>query len=90
MNYTNANKIDHKDSPEDWLNSALIFSRTLSLLLKENEGIVVDLKGDMKFMLDENISKVVVFKRSGQIIIEECDPSFMEGDMCFIATNNDN
>lgn len=90
MNYTNANKINYEDKPEDWLNSALIFSRALSLLLKENEGIVVDLKGDAKFMPDESVSKVVVFKRNKQIVIEECDQTFTEGDMCFIATNNDN
>lgn len=46
MNYTRPNS-DELDEPKDWLNSALIFARTLSLILEENTGIVVKLKGDM-------------------------------------------
>ena len=90
MNYTNANNPDHKDTPEDWLNSSLIFAGALSLLLKENEGVVVDIKGDVKFMPDKNISKVIVFKRNGQIVVESCDENLREGQMCFVATTNDN
>ena len=88
MNYTNSNDLEYKDTPEDWLNSALIFTRALSFLLNENEGIVVDIKGDAKFMPDKNISKVVVFKRNSQIVIDECDKSVIEGTMCFIETDN--
>ena len=61
MNYTNPNNLDHNDTPEDWLNSSLIFARSLSLIFKENEGVVVDLMGDMRFGDEGNIKKVIVF-----------------------------
>ena len=32
-NYTKPNDPDHEDSPKDWLNSALLFTRALSFLL---------------------------------------------------------
>ena len=74
MNYTNANDPDYQDKPEDWLNSALIFSGALGNLLQINEGVVVELKGDMKFQFDTEVKKVIVFRNdSGQIIIEEAD-----------------
>ena len=79
MNYTNANDPDYQDKPEDWLNSALIFARTLSLILHEGEGLVVDIVGDAKFQMDETVKKVIVFKREGQIVVTECEDEIEEG-----------
>jgi hypothetical protein len=86
MNYTKPNKEDHEDSPQDWLNSSLIFARAISLLLKERRGIVVDIKGDVD--LGENIEKVIVFKRDGQIVIEISEPGLEEGDMVKIIDSS--
>lgn len=91
MNYTNANDTDYQDKPEDWLNSALIFAGALGNLLEINEGVVVELKGDMKFQFDSEVKKVIVFRNdSGQIIIEEADPGLNDGQMCWIHTFNPN
>lgn len=86
MNYTKPNEEDHHDSPQDWLNSSLIFARTISLLLEERRGIVVDVKGDVDF--GEEVEKVVVFKRDGQIVIEILDRDLEEGDMVKIIDEN--
>lgn len=86
MNYTKPNKEDHNDSPQDWLNCSLIFSRTISLLLKEKHGIVVNVKGDID--LGNGVEKVIVFKMEGQIVIEPLDRDLEEGDMVKIIEEN--
>lgn len=91
MNYTNANDMNYQDKPEDWLNSALIFASALGKLLEVNEGVVVDLKGDMKFQFDTEVKKVIVFRNeSDQVIIEEADPGLNDGQMLWIHPFNPN
>jgi len=77
MNYTKPNEPNHEDSPQDWLNSSLLFARTLSLILEPGMGIVVDVKGDMD--LGEGVKKVIVFNRDEQIVVESFDRDLEEG-----------
>jgi hypothetical protein len=86
MNYTKPNEPDHKDSPQDWLNTSLIFARTISLLLKEREGIVVDIKGDV--VLEREAEKVVVFKKNNQIVIDYTDIDYEEGSLIMVIDEN--
>lgn len=79
MNYTNPDDLNYEDKPEDWLNSSLIFARSLSLILKENEGVVVDIVGDVKFQFDYGIKKVIVFNRENMVRIIECEENLEEG-----------
>ena len=88
MNYTKPNNLDYSDKPEDWLNSALIFTRALSLILEENTGIVVELVGDMKNPINSKSNKVVVFYKDNMIHIDDVqDDSLVEGD--FIQIKNE-
>jgi hypothetical protein len=77
MNYTKPNDLNHQDTPQDWLNTSLVFARTLSLLLERGEGIIVDVKGDVN--LGEGINKVIVFNRNKQIIVQEFNGNLDEG-----------
>jgi hypothetical protein len=80
MNYTKPNS-DIVDTPEDWLNSALIFTRTLSLILEENTGIVVEIKGDMVNPINTKSNRVVVFSKNNMIHIDDIqDEDLKEGD----------
>lgn len=80
MNYTRPNDDQHQDTPQDWLNGALIFARALSLILNNNEGIVVDIQGDMINPVDNN-DKVVVFNKDGNIFIDSLQsPNLEKGD----------
>ena len=80
MNYTRPNS-DEPDTPKDWLNSALIFARTLSLILEENTGIVVKLKGDMVNPINPDSDRVVVFKKDKMVHVDDIqDQSLQEGD----------
>lgn len=72
MNYTSPDNIDHEDTPEDILNGALIFCRTISILLEDNTGIIVGLHGDMRSPTNKkNATKVVVFKSDNMIHIDD-------------------
>ncbi len=90
MNYTNAEDPDHQDKPEDWLNSSLIFARTLSFILQENEGMIIDLHGDMNFFNDESVKKVIVYKNEGKIRVIECEDDLPEGQFVIVHDINPN
>jgi hypothetical protein len=90
MNYTNANDPDYQDKPEDWLNSSLIFARTLGLILKDGEGIIVDIVGDAKFPSNRAVEKVIVFSRDRQIVVTECEEDLEEGQFVRVHDENPN
>jgi CMP-2-keto-3-deoxyoctulosonic acid synthetase len=89
MNYTRPNNPEHVDTPQDWLNSALIMTAALSHILKENEGVVVKIQGDMQLVEPaEGITKVVVYKEGPQIHIMNCEQDLPDGTMVWL-TNTD-
>jgi hypothetical protein len=83
MNYTRPDDEDHEDSPMEWLNAALIFTRALSLILEEREGVVVDIEGDVYNPAGES-KKVIVFRDKGMIYIEDFEKDLEEGTFCTI------
>lgn len=86
VNYSKPNDENHKDEPKDWLNSSLIFGRTISLLMDDNSGVVVEMKGDMFNPIDKNSNKVVVFRKDNMIHIDNVqDDSLLEGDLIKIV-----
>ena len=71
MNYTNPNEPNYKDKPEDWLNSALIFTKALGKILRINEGVLIHLEGDMIETLPEEwkgTTKVIVYKSDNNMV----------------------
>jgi hypothetical protein len=77
-NYTKTEQEGSQD-PQDLLNASLIFARALGFIFKEEEGIVVDIKGDIH--LGEGINKVIVFKQNNQIHIFKCEEDIEEGSV---------
>lgn len=75
-NYTNPEQ-EGPQNPQDLLNASLIFARALGFVFKEDEGIVVDIQGDI--YLGEGINKVIVFKQNNQMHIYKCDEDIQEG-----------
>ena len=76
-NYTNPEQSGQEQNPQDLLNASLIFARALGLILKDDEGIVVDIKGDIN--LGEDVKKVIVFKHQEQVHIYKCEEDIPEG-----------
>jgi hypothetical protein len=76
-NYTNPEKGGTTQDVQDLLNASLIFARALGLIFQQGEGIVVDIKGDVK-LADES-KKVIVFSHNDQIHIYKCEQDLEEG-----------
>ena len=72
---------------QDLINASLIFARALGLILKEGEGIVVDIKGDIN--LGEDVKKVIVFEYQNQVHIYKCDEDLEEGTAVNMDQKND-
>ena len=81
LNYTQPDKPDHEDSPLEWLNSSLLFARTIGLFLRETEGIVVDVVGEMEF---GGAKKVMVYNEGGMVHITELEEDLPEGTMLWV------
>ena len=46
-NYTNPGQEGQEQNQQDLINASLIFARALGLIFRDDEGIVVDVKGDV-------------------------------------------
>lgn len=86
-NYTNPEQAGQGQNPQDLINASLIFARALGLILKEGEGIVVDVKGDIN--LGEDVKKVIVFEYQEQIHIYKCEEDLEEGTAVNMDSKND-
>ena len=84
-NYTNPEQSGQGQNPQDLINASLIFARALGLILKEGEGIVVDVKGDIN--LGEDVKKVIVFEYQDQVHIYKCEEDLEEGTAVKMETN---
>lgn len=84
-NYVTPEGQGQPDQPQDLLNASMLFARALGLIFKEDEGIVVDVKGDIK--LADDVKKVIVFRQNDQIHIFKCDEDVEEGMMVNLGPN---
>lgn len=84
-NHLKPNEEGFQENPQDLINASLLFARALGLILKENEGIVVDVVGDIK--LGEEVKKVIVFKFENQVHIYKCDEDIPEGNAVNMDTS---
>ena len=62
---------------DESLNASILFAKALSFILKNGEGIVVDVSDDIN--LAQDVKKVVVFKFTDKIHIYKCDEDIAEG-----------
>jgi hypothetical protein len=76
-NYTNPEQSGEGQNQQDLINASLIFARALGLIFRDDEGIVVDINGDVN--LGEGVKKVIVFKQDNQVHIYRCDEDVEEG-----------
>ena len=86
-NQPNPQQGGQEGSPQDLLNASMLFARALGLIFQENEGIVVDVKGDVS--LGDDAKKVIVFKQNDPIHIFRCDEDIEEGMAVNLGPNPD-
>jgi len=87
-NHLKPNEEGFQDNPQDLINASLLFARALGLIFKENEGIVVDVVGDIN--LGEEVNKVIVFKFENQVHIYKCEEDIPEGSAVNMDTSATN
>ena len=85
VNYTNPKQAGEGQNPQDLINASLIFARALGLILKNGEGIVVDVVGNINLGL--GIKKVIVFEYNDQVHIYKCDEDLEEGTAVNMDSN---
>ena len=85
-NHLNPTEEGYQDNPQDLLNASLLFARALGLILKEGEGIVVDVTGDIN--LGGEVKKVIVFKFQNQVHIYKCEEDIPEGNAVTMDTSS--
>ena len=76
-NTTNPEQAIGPQDQQDLLNASLIFARALGLIFRDDEGIVVDVYGDVN--LGDDTKKVIVFKQNDQVHIYKCEEDVEEG-----------
>ena len=80
--------LDEVNEPEDRLAIMLIFSTALHNMLKENEGIVVKIEGDMNIS-GINCKNVIVYRRDGMVRINEADDDLEAGRLVWMHEDLD-
>ena len=86
-NHLKPNEGNYENSPQDLLNASLLFARALSNLLDEDEGIVVNVVGDVK--LGDDSKQIIVFKHNEQIHISKCEHDLEEGTMVSVDSDEE-
>jgi len=85
-NHLKPNEQGYVDNPQDLLNASLIFARALGLIMKEGEGIVIDVTGEIN--LGDDTKKVIVFEYQNQVHIYKCEEDLPEGTVVNMDPTN--
>ena len=73
---------------QDYLNASLLFSQALALVLDDKQGIVVDVKND-EIKLNDEASKVVIYKLDSRIHIQKLDRDIQEGTIVSLSNKDE-
>lgn len=65
----------------NWQIPALIFARTINLILEESQGVVVNLDNHTTITGHEDVEQVIVYKKGGEIHIAPAEEAFEEGSV---------
>jgi len=68
-----------------------LFAEAISMLLNENEGIVVNTSKEAQFVNDTSAEKVIIYHTGGQIKIVSCTQEDLEaGELVWMIEDNPN
>jgi hypothetical protein len=75
----------NESAPQNWYNAAMIFAKALGFMLDEGHGMIVDLTENLVIVGDEDVKKVIVFKKNNSVHIGPVDQDIPEGS--FVTLN---
>jgi hypothetical protein len=82
----NNNPLSH----QDLMNASLLFSKALSLILDDKQGIVVDVQPDSGVDMGENTNKVVIYRLENQIHVQNLEMDIQEGTVVALSDKDTN
>lgn len=77
-------------SHQDLMNASVLFSKALSLILDDKQGIVVDINPETGVKMGDNASKVVIYRLDDQIHVQNLDMDIQEGTVVALSDNDPN
>lgn len=75
----------NETNPQNWYNAAIIFAKALGFMLDEGHGVIIDLTENLVIVGDEEVKKVIVFKRDNSVHIGPVTENLPEGT--FVTLN---
>lgn len=81
------NSIDNPDV--GWMKPALIFARTLTNVLDENQGIITYVNENTIIDGHENVDKLIIYRQNNQIHIAPCEEDIPEGMVVSLANTDE-
>jgi hypothetical protein len=72
------------------MNASLLFSKALSLILDDKQGIVVDVQPDSGVDMGENTNKVVIYRLENQIHVQNLEMDIQEGTVVALSDKDTN
>jgi hypothetical protein len=72
------------------MNASLLFSKALSLILDNMQGIVVDVNPDSGVDMGENTNKVVIYRLDNQIHVQNLEMDIQEGTVVALSDKDNN
>lgn len=77
-------------SQQDLMNASVLFSKALSLVLDDKQGIVVDVNPDSGVNMGDNTTKVVIYRLDDQIHVQNLEMDIQEGTIVALTDNDTN
>lgn len=72
-------------SHQDLMNASLLFSKALSLIMDNKQGIVVDIVPGSGVDMGDNTTKVVIYRLDDQIHVQNLDMDIQEGTIVALS-----
>lgn len=72
-------------SHQDLMNASLLFSKALSLIMDNKQGIVVDVVPNSGVDMGDNTTKVVIYRLDDQIHVQNLDMDIQEGTIVALS-----
>jgi len=83
---SNINALSH----QDLMNASVLFSKALSLILDDKQGIVVDINPESGVKMGDNTNKVVIYRLEDQIHVQNIDMDIQEGTVVALSDKDTN
>jgi len=80
---------EETQSDSMWMVPALIFAKSLGLIMDEGQGIVIDLNDNTKIQGHYDVNKVIVYKKDEQVHIAPCEDDLAQGSIVTVSSNDE-